>query len=173
MGNTRKALPVKLVAGIIFKESSALAGAKSRLRREFGPIDLESQVMDFNLTDHYDAEMGTCLKKVFLSFERLILPQSLYKIKTTTNNIESRMSIKNRRIVNIDPGYIDAAKLVLASTKDYKHRIYLDKGIFAEITLSYQDNNFRPLDYTYPDYRTSQYIDIFKSIRTNYLNQIK
>ena len=77
------------------------------------------------------------------------------------------------RIINIDPGYLDLSKLILASTKDYKHRIYLTKGIYAEVTLFYQDKTFCPWEWTYPDYKTGEYIEIFNRIRQIYAEQIK
>ena len=82
-----------------------------------------------------------------------------------------RYAAKGKRSVNIDPGYLDLAKVVLFSTKDYSHRIYLDKGIYAEVTLFYKDNRFNPWPWTYPDYRTSEYLGIFKSIREIYKRQ--
>jgi len=97
----------------------------------------------------------------------------LFKIKINTNIIEEKLSKHGLRIINIDPGYLDMAKLILASTKDYKHRIYLDKGIYAEITLFYQNKNFTPWEWTYPDYKSSDYIAIFNHIRALYAEQIK
>ena len=97
----------------------------------------------------------------------------LSKIKVFTNRVENKLSLNSRRQINIDPGYLDMAKLVLASTKDYKHRIYLDRGIYAEITLFYRDKTFQPWEWTYPDYRTSDYIRIFNQIRQVYAQQTK
>ena len=119
--------------------------------------------------------MGRGLFRVFLSFEKLIDPAGLVDAKLITNMIEDRLADSTqsprKRPVNIDPGYITAAKLVLASTKDYSHRIYLDKGIYAEITLSYRNKQFMPCDWTYPDYRTGEYIDIFTKIREIFMRQ--
>ena len=171
MGEIKRTLAVKLIAGIIFKDDSVFKTARSILGRHFGKIDLESQTLPFELTDYYEREFGPGLKKVFLSFRDLILAQDLYKIKILTNKIENKLSLKGSRLANIDPGYIDAAKLVLASTKDYKHRIYLNKGIYAEITLSYRGRSFEPLECTYNDYKTGQYIEIFNRIRQLYLDQ--
>ncbi|PIP20976.1 MAG: hypothetical protein COX40_01805 [Candidatus Omnitrophica bacterium CG23_combo_of_CG06-09_8_20_14_all_40_11] len=164
---------VKLVIGFIFQDESALNKAKAILKSRFGKIDFESQTLAFTHTNYYEAEFGKNLKRKFISFQKLILPQNLPKIKINTNIIEEKLSKHGLRIINIDPGYLDMAKLILASTKDYKHRIYLDKGIYAEITLFYQNKNFTPWEWTYPDYKSSDYIAIFNHIRALYAEQIK
>jgi len=164
---------VKLVAGFIFREESIPDKAKNILRKEFGKIDYESQTLAFIHTDYYETEFGKNLKRKFISFEKLIRPQNLAKIKITTNTIEKKLSRNGIRLINIDPGYLDMAKLILASTKDYKHRIYLDKSIYAEITLFYQSKSFVPWEWTYPDYKTADYIRIFNQIREIYAKQIK
>lgn len=143
------------------------------LKRYFGEVDSQSQEIPFTYTDYYEREIGNNLKRVFVSFKRLIPPSELAKIKNITNRIEDRLAKENKRTVNIDPGYVDLAKLVLASTKDYKHRIYLNKGIFAEITLVFQDKSFKAWECTYPDYAGQDYIGIFNKIRDIYNIQIK
>lgn len=173
MGSVRKYPPVKLFFGFIFNEENVYAHARLLLQKHFGKFDFESNSLAFNYTDYYEKEFGVSLKRKFVSSEELINPADLYKIKLYTNEIETKLSKNNCRLVNIDPGYIDQAKLVLASTKDFSHRIYLNKGIFAEITLLFQDKTFRPLEWTYPDYRTSEYIEIFKQIRQIYAQKIK
>ncbi|MDD5775195.1 MAG: DUF4416 family protein, partial [Candidatus Omnitrophica bacterium] len=134
----------------------------------FGPIDYESPELPFKHTDYYRREFGTCLIRRFIAFSRLIVPSALASIKIRTNKIEHKTSRSGKRLVNIDPGYIDMAKLVLASTKDFCHRIYLDRGIFAEITLVYRKDSFTRQEWTYPDYRTPEYIAVFNRIRKDY-----
>jgi hypothetical protein len=168
MGSIKKHLKVKLVIGFIFKEDSDYNKAKRLLEKQFGKIDFESQALPFLYTDYYKEEFGSGLKRKFVSFKKLILPQSLPKIKHLTNRIELVLCYNKSRRVNIDPGYLELDKLILASTKDYAHRIYLDKDIYAEITLFYKGHSFLPCDWTYPDYRTAEYIAIFNSIRTLY-----
>jgi hypothetical protein len=172
MGKIISPAPVKLIIGLIFKDEEFLKRTKGILRRHFGATDYESPVIPFNYTDYYQKEFGTGLKKKFLSFTRLIPSQRLAAIKVLTNKIETRLSRKNYRKINIDPGYLTMAKLVLASTKDYSHRIYLDKGIFAEVTLVYQKKFFQPQEWTYPDYRTEEYARIFLEVRKLYSQQI-
>ena len=173
MGKIKRHQPVKLIIGFIYKEDDIFNKAKAILEKWFGKIDYESQALAFIHTDYYETEFGKNLKRKFISFQNLIQPQNLPKIKITTNTIEKKISKNGMRSINIDPGYLDMAKLILASTKDYKHRVYLNKGIYAEITLFYQDKTFRPWQWTYPDYKTQEYIAIFNQIRQIYVEQIK
>ena len=173
MGKIKKHPPVKLIVGFIFKDQTAQDKALFFLKRLFGKIDFESQTLSFQHTDYYQKEFGTGLKRKFISFKKLILPQDLAKIKNITNKIENKLSLRSLRRVNIDPGYLDLAKLILASTKDYRHRIYLGRGIFADVTLFFQNHAFRPLECTYPDYATREYSAIFNQIREIYAQQIK
>ena len=173
MGKILKTNPVKLISGLIFKEQNSLNQAKTALTKNFCEIDFQSQVIAFNYTDYYEKEFGQGLKRVFLSFKKLIQPEELSKIKVLSNKIEKKLSKDNKRLINLDPGYIDLAKLVLASTKDYSHRIYLKNGIFAEITLVFKGKSFSQQEWTYPDYKTKEYKEIFNKIRGIYAAQIK
>lgn len=165
---------VKLIMGFIFKEEDILNKAKLYLENRFGKIDFESKALPFRYTAYYEKEFGSDLKRKFVTFQKLIFPENLATIKIATNMIEDRLSTsKGCRLINIDPGYIDLAKLILASTKDYKHRIYLKQGIFAEVTLFYQKGSFRSWQWSYPDYRTSEYVAIFNHIRGIYAQQLK
>lgn len=161
-------MKVKLVIGFIYKDEAIFIKAKERLKKRFGKIDFESKVLDFNYTDYYEAQMGKGLKRKFVSFSKLISIADLYRIKLYTHRLETKFLTAKYRQVNIDPGYMDLAKLVLATTKDYAHRIFLRKGIFAEITLSFRGNSFSANEWTYPDYRSQEYIDIFNQIRKLY-----
>jgi len=173
MGQINKCSPVKLIIGLIFKQESDYIRVKARLEKKFGAIDSESGPIPFIHTDYYEEEFGKDLKRTFLSFAKLIPPERLAMIKQATNAIEKKLSRKNQRTVNIDPGYLELAKLVLATTKNFAHRIYLQKGIYAEVTLVYQGNSFAPREWTYPDYRAQEYILIFNHIRRLYTRQIK
>jgi len=166
----RKHNPVKLIIGFIYKDEANFIRAKDKLKRKFGRIDFESESIDFNYTGYYEEEMGSNLKRRFISFRKPIPIQDLYRIKLYANRLEARFLVSKCRQINIDPGYLDLAKLVLATTKDYAHRIFLRKGIFAEITLSFRGNSFSPNDWTYPDYRSKEYIDIFNQIRNLYVS---
>lgn len=168
MGLVTRPHDVNLIAGLLSNNIKTLAKARDSLKRMFGPTDMESPVTDFTHTDYYAKEMGPALKRQFLSFEKLFGLKGLYAVKLKTNSLEKKFAKNGKRTVNIDPGYIDLAKLVLFSTKDYTHRIFMDKGIFAEVTLFYKDKNFTPWPWTYPDYKTSSYRELFNEIRDIY-----
>jgi hypothetical protein len=173
MGQLTKHEKVKLVIGLIAKVEH-LDQARIRLAKSFGKIDYISEVLDFDTTRYYAKEMGLELKRQFISFGRLIVPESLSRIKLKTNNIESRyFSYNNKRVVNIDPGYLSVSKLVLATTKDHQHRIYLGKGIFAEVTLRYREKSFRAWEWTYTDYCKPEYLKIFNFLRNGLLKKRK
>lgn len=179
MGEIKQRSPVKLIIGFIlsrpkafFKEDAVFAKAKDTLQRRFGKIDFESRELPFLYTDYYERELGKNLRRKFVSFKKLIPADALARIKIATNRLEQKLSLNNRRLINIDPGYLDLSKLVLATTKDYNHRIYLSAGIYAEITLFFQNKTFNPWQWTYPDYQTKSYIDIFNQIRGIYSRQI-
>lgn len=165
MGKIRRYPPVKLIIGLIYKDSSVYNKTKDKLRKKFGQIDFESAPLEFNFTDYYEKEFGKSLTRRFLSFKKAVPAHELFRIKLYTNRLEHKFMSAKNRLINIDPGYLDLAKLVLASTKDHCHRIYLYKGIFAEITLTFKDNSFQPWEWTYADYRTPEYIKIFNEIR--------
>lgn len=177
MGETKEHALVKLVIGFIYRDEVYVEKAKDILRRHFGKIDFESEALPFAHTDYYREELGEDLKKRFISFERLIPPARLPRVKLITNAVEKRLSIdsfvEGSRSVNIDPGYLDLAKLVLASTKNYSHRLYLGQGVYAEVTLFYKDNTFTPWEWTYPDFKSAEYVSICNRIREIYVNQIK
>ncbi|MBL7130877.1 MAG: DUF4416 family protein [Candidatus Omnitrophica bacterium] len=159
---------VKLFVGFIFAQMDSYLKAKNLLIKRFGLCDFESATFPFIHTDYYEQEFGRNLKRRFIGFKRQILPQDLVRIKRLSRKIEKRLSESGRRTVNIDPGYVSLSKVVLATTKDYKHRIYLNKGIYAEITLFFQNKTFQAWPWTYPDYKTPEYIRIFNQIREIY-----
>lgn len=173
MGKIQVVKPVKLICGLISNDEALFFDVKDRLQRKFGRLDFESELIDFNFTDYYRDELGENLKRSFVSFTKLVDPDRLKEIKLFSNKIEDSFKIAGKRMINIDPGYVDLAKLVLASTKDFSHRIYLGKGIYAEVTLIYKHNNYCCLDWTYPDYRSKVYIETFKHIRGTYKGQIE
>jgi len=158
----------KLVASVFSKDPELIMAASRILERMFGRADFRSPIMDFTHTEYYNDEMGCGLKRVILSFDKPVRTESAYKTKLRTNALEKRFASNGKRRVNIDPGYLDMSKLVLFSTKDYTHRISMPRGIFAEVTLFYQDKCYNPWPWTYPDYRTKEYRDIFESIRNIY-----
>lgn len=160
---------VILFTALLYNDRMVLEEASKELEKCYGRICLKSPEFLFKFTDYYEPEMGRYLKKIFLAFDGQIHPGELASIKISTNDMEDRFSIhrvgeRNRR-VNIDPGYVGKAGVVLASTKNRSQRIYLDKGIYAEVTLIYEKGGWRPLPWTYPDYRTELAFDFFLRLR--------
>ena len=168
MGIPRRLEKVKLIAGLLLSDMEKYPAIKKDLEKLFGNVDFESAPLDFTHTSYYTKEMGPGLKRKILSFHRLFGLKSIYAAKLRTNRLEKRYAKRGNRTVNIDPGYLNLSKLVLFSTKDYSHRVYLEGGIFAEVTLFYKDNGFHPWPWTYPDYKSGEYSRIFESIRQIY-----
>jgi hypothetical protein len=173
MGEIHQPDAVMLIVAASSRHDGALAWARARVEREFGADLLVSDAFDFTETDYYTATMGAGLKKQFITCERLVDPGELPRIKRATNAWEaayaSQASHAETRPLNLDPGYVTAAKLVLASTKDHAHRLYLADGIYAEMTLAYRQKQWQPLDWTYPDYRRADYQAFFTACRARLL----
>ena len=173
MGKIGQPLPVKLIVPVFSGDEVLFLIAESRLEETFGPIDYRSGTLPFTHTSYYTPEFGLALLRKFVAFERLIDPSTLADIKHVTNALEHELAMDGKRCINLDPGYISESKLVLATTKNHSHRIYLGKGIYAEVTLRYQSKSYRPWEWTYPDYRTEEYREIFAEIRRIYVEQLR
>jgi len=143
MGKIYKHPDVKLMAGFIFNDENAQRNLQRAISRKFGKVDFESDIMDFSQTDYYRGEMGPALKRKFISFLRLAPIDKTQKIKIYTNKLENKYRRGENRSVNIDPGYVTASKLVLFTTKNHQHRIYVGNGVYAEVTLRFQGGSFR------------------------------
>lgn len=168
MGNVHIPLKAKLFAGLFAADTSLFLKARKLLERSFGKTDYESPVLDFSHTDYYCHEFGPDLKRQFFGFFRSVDLESIYKTKIISNRIEMSLAKNGKRTINIDPGYLTLSKIVLLTTKDYTHRVYLSKGIHAEVTLHYKGGTFNPWPWTYPDYKTKEYIEIFNIMRELY-----
>lgn len=169
MGQISSPEPALLLLAAFSQSPDALAWARQTAAGEWGPIALESPLFSFQETDYYQQSMGTDLKKQFFAFERLLDPARLSSIKRLTNVWEAEYAAESQHVesrpLNLDPGYLTEAKLVLASTKDHAHRIYLADGIYAEVTLYYQHHAWRHRDWTFPDYRREDYQGFFTTCR--------
>lgn len=174
MGKVKQPGSAKLIVGMISAETRLFDQAEKRLSQKFGLIDFKSPIISFRHTHYYESEMGSNLKRKFISFQDLIDPAEIAKIKLFTNQLEGDFlhpDTHGRRI-NLDPGYLTLSKLVLASTKNYQHRIYVGSGIYAEVTLRCKKGEgFEPWEWTYPDYRTREYLQIFNRMRDIYQGQ--
>jgi hypothetical protein len=173
MGTPYQPLPVKLIIGFIYRDPVVFEKTRTILRRIHGDPDIESPKFSFDKTSYYEKEMGQELQRKFLSYKRLIPAEKLVAIKIATNALEKKLEQpRNHRAINIDPGYVTLSKLVLATTKNFAHRLYAGRGIFEEVTLFYKDNSFEPGRWTYPDFREKNHIGIFNDIRKHYLDQL-
>jgi hypothetical protein len=169
--------PVKLFVALLSNDPALFRISLDHLQSHYGPIDLESETFAWNMTDYYRKEMGENLQRKFVTFERLIAPDALANIKLTTNDLEISLSggesPTSPRCVNLDPGYVDATKLVLASAKNQAHRIYLAHGIYAEVTLLYYHGEFHPFIYTYPDYQWPETYAFLRCAQQHYRQQLR
>jgi hypothetical protein len=152
MSSPQRPDPAKLVVGVFLKERILFQEVAADLVTAFGPLDLVSPWMVFDDTTYYDREMGAPLWRRLLAFRSLIGQDQLADIKLVTNALEQARAADGRRRVNIDPGYLLLERFVLATGKNYSHRIYLGRGIYADLTLIYRQGAFRALPWTYPDY---------------------
>jgi hypothetical protein len=142
---------------------------------QFGPVDYESERLPFTYTDYYTPEMGPGLFRRFIGHRYLVDPhEGLIAAKLKALELENRFAVNGSRRINIDPGYLSLSKLVLSSTKDFYHRIYIGKGLFAEVTLNYtRKEGFTGYPWTFPDYKTSDYRNIMLEMRNIYKLQLK
>jgi hypothetical protein len=177
MWNLKEPNPVKLVIGVLAANYQCLHNAADMLTDKFGNADFTSDVWQFDKTDYYKDQTGTRILRQFISFDKLIDPGWLAKIKLRTNKLEQKLAKALRvplpRPVNLDPGIIEPSKLVLATTKNYSHRIYIGRKMYAEVTLIFDKGRWHPLDHTYPDYRQQCYFDFFDKVRVRLLEQLK
>jgi hypothetical protein len=165
--------PAKLVTGIILKDKSLIETLVGELAGKFGPADIISSWFKFDYTSYYEPEMGSSLLRRMIAFKILIEQKDLARIKNITNEIELKYSKNGKRSANIDPGYMLCERFVLATGKNYTHRIYIGDGIYADLTLIYQNNSFKKLPWTYPDYSDDNMISYLENVREKYKDDLK
>lgn len=176
MAQPKPFAPVKLVCGVIYKEEVLYEEVRRRLIGEWGPVDMESPAFAFNLTAYYEPEMGPNLKRRFMSVAGLVAPEILPQAKLRTIELEEavlRETGTAGRPVNIDPGYLTASALVMATAKDFSHRIPLGQGIYAQLEFLFTKTGIKVLDWTYPDFRRTPCQEFFRSVRVLYLRQVR
>ena len=173
MSNPSDAEDVKLIASLFSSQANLIDRVILEMEGLFGPTDWISPAFFFDRTKYYEKEMGWPLHRRFISFKTLVRPQDIVEIKLKTNALEIKGSQSGKREINIDPGYVALERLVLATGKNYTHRIYLSKGIYADLTLIFQRGSFRPLAWTYKDYADPEIIDYFNELRERYKRQIR
>ncbi|MBW1769083.1 MAG: DUF4416 family protein [Deltaproteobacteria bacterium] len=173
MSNPSEAEDVKLISSLFSAHANLIDRVILEMEGLFGPTDWISPAFFFDRTKYYEKEMGWPLHRRFISFKTLVRPQDIVEIKWKTNALEKKESQRGKRKINIDPGYVALERLVLATGKNYTHRIYLSKGIYADLTLIFQRGSFSPLAWTYKDYGDPEIIDYFNGVRERYKRQIR
>ena len=167
---------VKLICGMISSQPEFFEPAQAAAAAVLGPTDIVSDVMNFDFTNYYDQEMGSPLYRRFWSFADLVAPDALAAAKIATNALEDQFAARAPqgppRPVNLDPGYVESAKLVLASMKNFSHRIYLRDGVYAEVTLLYRAGGWEKLPWTFPDFASGRYMPFLDRVRTRLREQL-
>jgi hypothetical protein len=173
MSRPRPPLPAKLVIGVLTRWSELVPPLMERMQNLYGPAELVSPWFAFNWTRYYEEEMGPDLRRRMAAFGPLVEQGRLAEIKEQTNALEAEyMAGRNRRI-NIDPGYLLPERFVLATGKNYTHRIYIGRNMYADLTLIYQNGQFQPLAWTYPDYAQENIKRFLAGVRSKYLRDLK
>jgi hypothetical protein len=165
--------PAKLVAGFFMKDKALAADIVQDLQDQLGSVDMISQWLNFDFTTYYEKELGTPLSRRLVVFKSHVEQTQLSAIKRMTNALEQKYQRQGRRRVNIDPGYLLPERFVLATGKNFTHRIYIGQGIYADLTLIYQKGAFRTLPWTYPDYADSRLINFLTLVRNKYMLDLK
>ncbi len=165
--------PVKLIAAVLYREPTSYIKAKELMEDTFSKIDYEGTFFDFTDSDYYEKEMGSGLKKGIISFEKLINPEELVEVKHMAHHLENELSIQDDRIVNIDAGYLDIFKLVLASFKGRSNKIYMGRRIWADIISYFEKGHYQSFIWTFPDFKRGLYEPDLIQIRDNYKKQIR
>lgn len=177
MGIPSPAFPVLRFAGLLAANPEQLAAACQDMAQCYGPVDAVSEVIPFNFTDYYETQMGAGLLRQWVRFATLCAPEELARCKHETNMAEVRLARRfsqgARRPINIDPGYVNRVKVVLASTKDHSHRVYLGEGIYGEVTLHWSKNGWTPWSWTYADYQSPEALKFLTEARTAYFDLLE
>ncbi len=177
MGQVQEPKPVKFIVGILAISEEILAQASELIARQLGAVESASEVWPFSSTEYYAKEMSKRLLRQFISLAQLGEPTDIVKLKLACNSAEladaRRRGRGLRRAINLDPGYVTPAKLVLASTKDYSHRVYLGRGIYGEVTLQYGHGVWQSFPWSYPDYAEPRYHGFFSQARRRLLEQLR
>ena len=154
MSELTNPVPVNLIIAVMYTDESLMTEVRDIIQKKYGPVDKTSEIFVFSdISPYYDPEMGAGIKKVIFSFEKTVARDFLVEVKLDCVNIEKQYSENGKRNINLDPGLISLENFILATGKNYSHRIYLGKGVFAEVTLMFgKKNEIKELPWTYRDY---------------------
>jgi len=173
VGNASFPEDVMLFISALYHEKAPVHEAISLMKERFGETLVSTDPMPFTYTTYYHGEMGSPLFRILLAFEKLVPRDSMPGTKLFTNALEETLARDGKRTINLDPGILSLENICLATTKPYSHRIYLSRGIWAEITLMYKGNSYHKLDWTYPDYASDGMIGIFNDMREKYRRRLR
>ncbi len=173
MGQIVKPGPVKLIAGLMWNTEATLEEILEKLS-VFGVVESRTETFDFNFTEYYLSESGSNLKKIYLTFRDLVGIDDIPELKLKANVFEeANYTREGKRFVNFDPGYISEAKLVMATTKNLPHRVYIGQNLFADLQLIYKKPTFRTIPWTFADIKQEAVIAFFNGVRDVYMKELK
>jgi hypothetical protein len=164
---------VKYFIAVLFRDQRHLDAARAAVVSTWGALDFEGPDHIFDVTGYYEPEMGAPLFRRIIAFENLFEPTLLVDMKLACNRIEDSMRSEGKRTVNLDAGYLDHNKVLLASAKQAGQKVYLDKGIYADFAGRYKAGRYHPFEWSFPDFKDGRYDEELKSIRSVYLTQVK
>ena len=173
MGEPSEVRPVKRIAALLWRNDEVLERACALLQTSWEGIDYRSPVFPFEVTRYYESELGRPIRRGFVSFARLADPAGLADWKLESNRIEGALAVDGKRVVNIDVGYLDVDKVVLASVKSGPYKVYLCRGVWADMVLHYEKGTFHPFPWGFADFRSADYEKVFLRIREIYKRGLK
>jgi hypothetical protein len=162
-----------LVMSVLVSDIAVWPEVKKELEGGFGPIEEDVGPLGFDFTSYYEREMGKGIVRRLWRFECLVGRVFLADVKQFTNRLEQEFARSGKRVFNLDPGLLSLENFILATGKNRAHRVYLQKGIFADLTLTFEKGSFRPTPWTYPDYRDAKMIQILNSFRESHLGKLR
>ncbi len=158
----------KVFFGLIYKDREGLEYLTHKIN-QIDKIDIQSNEIPFDFTDYYKDEMGESLKRKWVAIDKIIPENGLVDLKHKAISWEEERTSEGKRTVNCDPGGICDNRVVLVTTKNFSHRIYLGNGIFGEVTLIYIGDRFQPQKWTYPDYQSDIFQGFAKECKKKFL----
>jgi hypothetical protein len=164
--------PARLIVSVLTAREGILSSLVPQLEEQFGILEETVGPLDFEFTSYYDSELGPGIRRWILSFTDLLSRDNLATVKLFTNGLEQKYSVNEKRMINLDPGFLTLGNFVLATGKNNAHRIYLSDGIFADLTLIFRAKTFQPLEWTYPDYADHNLIAILNALREKYKRKL-
>ncbi len=171
MGLRKKPESALLFMAIAYRADQPRQWIDEQILQPFGTVWDKSEPFLFSYSDYYAPEMGAPLEKQFVIFQGLYPVENAVATKLQALELEQQFSREGRRTVNIDPGYLTLAKLVLTTTKNYDHRIHIGKGLYGDVQLRFRKGRFVFNPWTYPDYQAQKQLDFLYRAR-EYLHKL-